>query len=153
MQVRVKSPEDFWAGVIFILIGALAVYLSWDYPKGSGFRMGPGYFPTLLGVTMIGFGLVITFLAFKLELENPAHVPWAIRPWLALPGSLVVFGLMMRWGFGFVPSLVALVVGSSLAHKDAHLRETLVLAVLLPIVCVLVFIYGLGLPYRLFWWN
>jgi len=153
MQLRVKSPEDFWAGMVFIGIGLLAIALSSEYPMGQTLRMGPGYFPTLLGAIMAGLGLIIAVLSFRLELENPAHIPWAFRPWLVLCGTLVVYGLMMRYGAGFVPSLVVLIAGCALAHKDVHILETVLLAIIVPAACVAVFIYGLGLPYRLFWWG
>jgi hypothetical protein len=153
LNLSVRSPEDFWAGLIFVGIGMLAIYLSWDYPMGTTLRMGPGYFPTWLGGILAGFGIVITLLSFKFELENPAHVPWAFRPWLVLCGSLVIYGLMIKSELGFVPSVVALIIGSSLAHKDVHFMETAVLSILLTAGCVGVFIYGLGLPYRLFWWS
>jgi hypothetical protein len=153
VQLKVKSPEDFWAGFIFIGIGIFAIYLSRDYPMGSALRMGPGYFPTWLGAIMACFGVVITLLSFKLELENPEHVPWAFRPWLVLCGTLVLYGLMMHFELGFVPSLMALIIGSSLAHRDVHVVETALLSIFLTLGCVALFIYGLGLPYRLFWWS
>src|SRR5688572_12351576 len=65
VQLKIKSPEDFWSGLIFIGIGVLAMYLSRDYPMGSALRMGPGYFPTWLGGIMIGFGVVIAALSLK----------------------------------------------------------------------------------------
>jgi hypothetical protein len=149
----VRSPEDFWAGLIFVAVGIAAIFVSWGYPIGSALRMGPGYFPTWLGGIMASFGAVITLLSFRLELENPAYVPWAFRPWLVLCGSLVLFGVMMHFEIGFVPSIMALIIGCSLAHRDVHLLETALLSILLTAACVGVFIYGLGLPYRLFWWG
>lgn len=153
MHLAVKSREDLWAGLLFIGIGGAAVYLSMDYPMGTPLRMGPGFFPVCLGILLMVFGGIILALSFRLELENPAHVPWGFRPWLVLPGALVVYGIMMQLGLGFVPSLMALIVGSSLAHKDVHVLETAILAVAIPAAAVAVFIYGLGLPYRLFWWS
>ncbi|WP_163266586.1 tripartite tricarboxylate transporter TctB family protein [Chelativorans alearense] len=153
MRLKIKSTEDFWAGLIFFGIGLYAIYLAWDYPMGSALRMGPGYFPTSLGAILSAFGLAIIALSFRLELENPAHVPWAFRPWLVLCGTLVVYGLMMRFELGFVPSLMTLIIGCSLAHRDVHLLETALLSVFLTAACVGVFIYGLGLPFRLFWWS
>jgi hypothetical protein len=153
VQLKVKSQEDFWAGFIFIGIGLLAAFLSLNYPMGTPLRMGPGFFPAGLGILLIVFGSIILALSFRLELENPEHVPWAWRPWVALTGSIILFGLMMQFQVGFVPSLMALIVGSSLAHKDVHILETALLAILLPATSVAIFIHGLGLPYRLFWWS
>ena len=68
MQLKIKNPQDFWSGIFFVALGVLAIYLSLRYPRGSALEMGPGYFPTWLGGIMIGFGIVIGALAFKLEL-------------------------------------------------------------------------------------
>lgn len=153
MRLKVKSPEDFWAGIVFICIGLFAIVLAWDYPMGSALRMGPGYFPTWLGGILAAFGCAISALSFRVELENPAHVPWAFRPWLVLCGTLIVYGLMMKFEVGFVPSIVTLIIGCSLAHRDVHFKETALLSIVLTLGCIAVFIYGLGLPFRLFWWS
>jgi len=153
VQLKIKSPEDFWAGLIFIGIGMLAIYLSWDYPMGSALRMGPGYFPTWLGGIMASFGVVITLLSFKMELESDVTIPWAFRPWLVLSGTLVVYAFMMEKEVGFVPSLMTLIIGCALAHKDVHWWETILLAIFVPMFAVGLFVYIIGLPYRLFWWS
>ncbi|MBI4207936.1 MAG: tripartite tricarboxylate transporter TctB family protein, partial [Betaproteobacteria bacterium] len=50
MQFKIRNQEDFWAGLMFIGFGILSIVVSRDYPMGSAMRMGPGYFPTYLGV-------------------------------------------------------------------------------------------------------
>ena len=140
VQLKIKSPEDLWSGIIFIGIGVLAMYLSRDYPMGSALRMGPGYFPTWLGGIMIGFGLVIAALSLKMQLQSAEEdepQPWGFRPWLVLSGSFVVFGLMMDYiEAGFVPSLMVLITGCALAHKDVHWWETILLAIFVPVAAV-----------------
>ena len=156
MQLRIKNPQDFWSGMFFIALGVLAIYLSRNYPMGTALEMGPGYFPTWLGGIMIGFGLVISGLSFQMEGEADQRLAlreWAFRPWLALTATLVLFALLMEAEVGFVPSLMVLIVGCALAHKDVHWRETILLSVLVTAAAVAIFSYGLGLPYRLFWWS
>jgi len=157
VQLRVKSPQDFWCGVFFIFLGALAIYLSRDYQMGTAISMGPGYFPTWLGAISIVFGLVIGGLSFKVappdEKEREQASPWGLRPWLVLPLALIVYAQMMEAEVGFVPSLFVLVIGCSLAHKDVHWLETLVLAACVTAGAVAIFHYGIDLPYRLFWWS
>jgi cell division protein FtsW (lipid II flippase) len=134
----------------------LAIYLSHNYPRGSALEMGPGYFPMWLGGIMIGFGVVIAGLAFKLEADpNQAEEfrEWALRPWLVLSAALVVYALLMDADVGFVPSLMVLIIGCALAHKDVRWRETLLLSVCVTAGAVAIFHFGLGLPYPLFWWN
>lgn len=157
MTLRIKNPQDFWCGVLFLGLGVLAIFLSRDYAMGTALEMGPGYFPTWLGYIMIGFGVVIGGLAFRLEgdpdRESLAWRDWAFRPWLVTTGAIVVYALMMDAEVGFVPSLFALVVGSSLAHKDVRWGETLILAVCVTAGAVAIFSWGIELPYRLFWWS
>lgn len=156
MQVRIRNLQDFWSGMFFIGLGVLAIYLSRDYPMGTALEMGPGYFPTWLGGIMIGFGVVIGGLSFKLEGEADQGLAlreWAFRPWLILTATLALFAILMEAELGFVPSLMVLIAGCALAHKDVHWRETILLSVFVTAAAVAVFSYGLGLPYRLFWWS
>jgi hypothetical protein len=156
MQLKIKNPQDFWSGIFFVGLGVLAIFLSHDYPRGSALEMGPGYFPTWLGGIMIGFGVVITGLGFKLEADpNQAAEfrQWAFRPWLVLSVTLSVYAVLMDADFGFVPSLIVLITGCALAHKDVRWRETLLLSVFVTAAAVGIFHFGLGLPYPLFWWS
>ncbi len=61
--MKVASPRDnadFWAGVMFVAFGAVAVYMSRNYPMGTAMRMGPGYFPHYLGMLLIGVGAAVS---------------------------------------------------------------------------------------------
>jgi hypothetical protein len=146
---KVANNADFWAGVMFIIFGAAAVYMSRDYPMGSAMRMGPGYFPTYLGILMMLFGLGIGAKGV-LKGGNPiGH--WAFRPIIVLSTGVIVFGLLIE-RLGFVPSLVALIVITTFAGRDIRWLELVIVTVALVIGAVAVFIYGIGLPYQLFWW-
>src|SRR5205085_348557 len=154
--MTIRNPNDFWSGTFFIALGALAIYLSRDYPMGSASQPGPGYFPIWLGGIMIGFGVVIAALAVKMEGERGESLAlrdWGLRPWFVLPAALAGYAILMDADFGFVPSLVVLIVGCALAHRDVHWRETILLCVFVTGGAVAIFVYGLGLPYRLFWWS
>ncbi len=156
MRLRIKNLQDFWGGILFVSLGMLAIYLSRDYEMGSALQMGPGYFPTWLGGIMMGFGVVIGGLSFKLQgvdNESLKLASWALRPWLVLTATLVIFAVMMEADFGFVPSLVVLIIGCAAAHKDVHWRETILLSIFVTAGAVAIFSYGLEMPYRLFWWS
>jgi len=156
VRPKIKNFQDFWCGIFFIGLGALAIYLSRDYPMGSALSMGPGYFPSWLGGIMIGFGVVIGGLSFKIEgevNEGPGLGEWAFRPWIVLPATLAIYAVLMDAEVGFVPSLIVLITGCALAHKDVHWRETILLSVFVTAGAVAIFSYGIGLPYRLFWWS
>ena len=156
MQAKIKNLQDFWCGLFFIALGVLAMYLAHDYRMGTALYMGPGYFPMWLGGILTVFGIAMTALSFRLEGqdgEDLAWHSWAFRPWLVLPAALVTFALMMEAELGFVPSLMVLIIGCALAHKDVHWLETIVLSVFVTAGAVAIFYYGIELPYPLFWWS
>jgi len=156
MRLKAKSPQDLWCGLFFIGLGSLAMYLAHHYRMGTALQMGPGYFPMWLGAILVVFGLALTVMAFRIESqegESLAWHTWAFRPWIVLSLALVVFGVMMELGAGFVPSLLVLVVGTALAHKDVRWGETIVLSVFVAAGAVAIFSYGLDMPYPLFWWS
>jgi hypothetical protein len=100
--------------------------------------------------------VIIGALSFKLQGGDDqalALSEWGFRPWLVLPSTLAVYAVLMDAEFGFVPSLIVLIVGCALAHKDVHWRETILLSIFLTAGAVAIFVYGLELPYRLFWWG
>jgi len=156
MRLRVRNPQDFWSGVFFTALGLLAIYLSRDYPMGSALRPGPGYFPTWLGGIMTALGAMIAMLSFRFE-ADPDRLAlmraWGFRPWLVLPITLAAFALLMEADFGFVPSLIVLIAGCALAHRDVRWKETILLSIFVTAAATALFDYGLGLPYRLFWWS
>ena len=156
MRLKVKNPQDFWCAIFFIVLGGLAMYLAHNYRMGTALAMGPGYFPMWLGAILLAFGVVMGALSFRTEGtdgEDLSAAGWAFRPWLVLPAALVLFAVMMEAEVGFVPSLVVLIIGCALAHKDVRWLETLLLSVFVTAAAVAIFIYGLELPYRLFWWS
>ena len=156
MQLKIKNPQDFWCGIFFIALGAVAIHFARDYEMGSALNMGPGYFPTWLGGILIGFGVIIGGLSFKIQGEENQSLAlgeWAFRPWLVLPATIALYAVLMDAEVGFVPSLIVLISGCALAHKDVHWRETILLSVFVTAGAVAIFSYGIGLPYPLFWWS
>jgi len=156
MTLKIRNLQDFWCGIFFVALGVLAIYAAQDYPMGSALQMGPGYFPVWLGGIMIAFGFVIGGLSLRVQAvvaQRLAPGEWAFRPWIVLTTTLAAYALMMDGGIGFVPSLIVLVIGCALAHKDVRWLETIVLSVFVTAAAVAIFSWGLELPYRLFWWS
>ena len=150
MQLKIKSQEDFWAGMMFIGFGVLAIVISRDYPMGSAMRMGPGYFPTYLGVMMAILGAIISATSFKIAGGKIAAFAW--RPMILLSIAFSLFA----WGidnFGFIIAMLVMIFLSSFAGKEFKLKEIAVLSVILVAGCWALFIKGLELPFPLFWWR
>jgi hypothetical protein len=147
MQLDIRRNKDFWAGAMLIATGALSVIVARNYAFGTSLRMGPGYFPSVLGGILILFGLYL--LAQGLRSNEKIEGSWSLRALVVLPLSLVLFGLLMEYA-GFVPALMVLIVGSAAAGSEFKLLEALALAAGLTAFAVVLFIYALGLPYPLF---
>lgn len=146
---KIANNADFWAGVMFIIFGAAAVWMSRDYPMGSAMRMGPGYFPTYLGYIMMAFGLGIGARGYLKGSDEIGR--WVFRPLIVLSLGVVAFGFLIE-RVGFVPSLIALIVITALAGDEFRPVELVFVTIALVVGAVAVFIYGIGLPYQLFWW-
>ncbi len=150
MKLKIRNPEDFWAGLMFIGFGVLVVFTSFNYPTGTVMRMGPGFFPIWLGALLIILGAITSAISFTVE--GAPITPFAWKPMIMLSLSFMFFG----WGvdhIGFVPSLFGLIVLCTAAGQVFRLIEVLILSVVLIVGSVGIFIYGIGLEYPLFWWR
>jgi putative tricarboxylic transport membrane protein len=146
MLATLRNNRDFWSGVMLIATGVAALFIARSYPFGTALRMGPGYFPSLLGGLLALFGI---YLVVKgLRTREPIEGNWSLRALIVLPLSMVLFGVLMDRA-GFVPALVVLVFGSAAASTEFRFVEVLLLTLALTVFCIAVFIWGLGLPYPL----
>jgi hypothetical protein len=146
MKLELRNNRDLWAGLLLIAIGAGAMAIARNYPLGTALRMGPGYFPVVLGGLLVAFGLYL--LGSGLRAGAAIESPWPLRALVILPASLVLFGLLIE-RTGFIPALIVLIVGSAAAGTQFRLAEVLLLAIGLTALSVLVFVWALGLPYPL----
>ena len=147
MQPAFLESKDFWAGVMFIAAGLTAIVIARGYAIGTTLRMGPGYFPTVLGGLLVLFGL--WFVAKGLRSQERIEGGWSLRALIILPLALVLFGVLVERA-GFVPALAVLIFGSAAAGTQFRLAEVALATAVLTLLCVAVFIWGLGLPYPLF---
>jgi len=147
LKVELKNNKRFLSGIMFLIVGGVAIYMAQDYPMGTALRMGPGYFPIVLGGIILLFG--IWELIIGVLKPDPVKGNWSIRALIVLPLATVIFGIAME-KVGFIPALVTLIIVSAFAGDEFKVWEVAGLAVGLTIMCTLIFIYGLGLPYPLF---
>ncbi|MEN9384679.1 MAG: hypothetical protein RL323_1822 [Pseudomonadota bacterium] len=157
MQVVIKSQKDFVSGLMFMVTGAAFAIGSIDYSVGTAARMGPGYFPLILGVLLSILGLVVLFKSLgdtKQEGEAIGTIAW--KPLFFVIGANLLFGSLLGGlpllglpAMGLVPAIVALVLMASAAGEAFKLREALVLASILALGSYLTFVKLLGLPFQL----
>jgi len=138
----IRHPKDFFAGLLFIAFGIAAVVIGSGYALGTAARMGPGYFPRILGLLLIVLGLALALRA--LRLSGPPIPAFKWRPLLVVLGSVAAFGLIVNYA-GVVLSTIFLIVAASAASHEFRPRESLIAGVALAALAVGVFVLGLKL--------
>lgn len=139
----IRSPKGFWAGVLFIAIAALFVGFASHYRFGDAHRMGPGYFPIIIGAILAGLGAVVAVRS--LVIAGPPLERFAPRPLLVTLVAIVLFGVTLDY-LGLAAAIAVLVVVSACAERTVHLGVSLALAGLLVLFSVATFVWLLGLP-------
>jgi hypothetical protein len=140
--MRIGHPKDFCSGVMFMLFGAAAFFFAEDYNIGSAAKMGPGYFPFVLGALLAALGVTLllrsVFWTKGLQ-ERPA---FHLKPLVLVLSSVVLFGLLLR-PLGLLVSTTLLVVVSSMASHEFRWKEALLNAAVLILIVLLIFVYFL----------
>lgn len=151
--MSIKSQKDFFSGLMFMLVGGAFAWGATTYNVGTGARMGPGYFPLVLGVVLAILGAAITFKALVVETETGEKIgAWAWRPIFFVLGANLIFGVMLggipKLGLppmGLIAGIYTLVIVASLAGERFKLRDVLILASILAVGSYMAFIVLLKL--------
>lgn len=154
-RVLIKSQKDFFSGLLFLTVGSAFAYGATTYQVGTGARMGPGYFPLMLGVILALMGAVIAVRALisgTPDGDRIGSIAW--RPLLLVLGANVAFGALMIGvpalgipQFGLVVAIFAQVAIASLAGEKFIAKEVLVLSLILSVGSYLAFVKLLGLQF------
>ena len=145
--MRIKSPRDFWAGLMFIGFGLFAAVWAYaNYQMGTAVRMGPAYFPIMLGGLLAVLGLFVLVEAFTID--GPPVAAMKFRPLILISVACVIYGYIMKPA-GLIVATGALVFISAFGGHEFKWKEVTILYVLLIVFCVLVFVKGLTLPFPL----
>jgi hypothetical protein len=147
-MLRVKSPQDFGAALFFMLFGLAAVYFARHLALGTAMRIGPGYFPTLLGWLIFGIGAVLMVRA--VTVQGPSIERPSLRPLLFVIATILAFAVLIETA-GLVVAAFVVVIAAAYARRGADLKETLLLAAGLTVFVVAAFVYGLSQPLPLWW--
>ncbi len=146
MNVRIRSPRDFFAGAIFLLFGLGAVVVGRDYPMGTALHMGSGYLPFVLGALLLMLGAVICIKSLVLAGDRIEAI--GPRPLLLVLLAIGAFAASVE-PIGLVAATVLMTVIGAAASPESRWREVVVLTIALLGLSVGVFAYGLGLPFTL----
>jgi Tripartite tricarboxylate transporter TctB family len=143
-MLRIKSQQNFWAGVFFLACGVFEATLALQYDVGSPAAMGPGFMPVLLGIALILLGLII--LVSGLSMAGPAIEPGHWRPIVCIIAALVLFALLInKAGLAVSTFLVVMLGGIAYRGKVPWLRLS-AMALGMTIFAVVLFVYILGQP-------
>ncbi len=153
--MKIKSQKDFFSGLMFTVVGGSFAVGATSYTVGNGARMGPGYFPLVLGVLLALLGAAIMFKALVVETPTGDRIgAWAWRPLLFVIAANLLFGVLLGGlpsiklpAMGMVAGIYGLTIVASLAGERFNLKEVLVLATILSIGSYLAFIVLLKLQF------
>lgn len=132
---------------MYIVIGAGAVVLAQEYKMGTAFKMGPGYFPVVLGALLAIIGIVS--ILRSLVREGEPIGAFAVKGLILVVSGVVLTGYLFR-NAGLIVALPLLIMITAYASIKFSWRSSIALAIGLTAFCILVFAYGLGLPLPVF---
>lgn len=153
--MNIKSQKDFFSGLMFMGVGVAFAWGASSYTIGNGARMGPGYFPLVLGVLLAVLGSVITFKALVVETVDGDKIgSFAWRPLIFIILANLVFGAMIGGlpsigvpPMGLIAGIYALTFIACLAGDGFKIRDVLLLATVLAVFSYLAFIKLLNLQF------
>jgi len=158
--MKIKSQQDWWAGLMFIAFGTFFILFAMGTPEfidnlagtkliagyqmGSSVRMGPAYFPVVLGGLLVFLGAVVLF--DSIVEEGPDVPKFHFRPLIFIAISSLAFAYLLK-PLGLVLASAALVFISAYGGHEFKWKEVAIMSVVLVIFSVLVFVKGLTLPF------
>ena len=153
--MRIKSQKDFFSGLMFAVVGGAFAAVSSTYTIGTGARMGPGYFPLVLGVLLAALGVLIAVRSFGSGPEDGDPVGrFAWRPLIFIISANLAFGACLGGlpsigmpPLGLIVGIVILTFVASLASDEFNAKETLILSIVLSVFSYGAFIKLLNLQF------
>jgi hypothetical protein len=145
LKIKIPIGKDFYSGVVFISFGLTAMLVARNYPVGTADRMGPGYFPVIVGGMLTLLGLVIAVVA--LWRSSEAIKLEGLRALLLVHGGVLAFAAVIN-PLGLVLALLVLIVISCLGSQEFRIPEVITLYLVLTAMALGLFVYGLGLSFK-----
>ena len=153
--MNIKSQKDFFSGLMFMAVGISFAWGATTYTVGTGARMGPGYFPLLLGILMAILGGVVTFKSLVVETEDGDKIgSWAWKPLFFIIAANLVFGVCLGGlpsiklpAMGLIVGIYALTFIASIAGEEFKFKEVLILSSVLALMSYLAFVLVLKLQF------
>ena len=154
--MKIKSQQDFFSGLMFMAVGIAFAWGATTYHIGEGARMGPGYFPLMLGILLAALGAFIVFESLVVETEDGEPIgKWAWKPLGFIIAANLLFGVLLGGlpsiglpAMGMIVAIIALTFVAELAGDEFNLKEVIILSIVLSIGSYLAFIVLLKLQFQ-----
>lgn len=154
--MKIKSQRDFFSGLMFTLVGAGFAWGATTYNVGTGARMGPGYFPLMLGILLAVLGLIVIFSALTVETadgEPIGKIAW--KPLVFIILANLMFGVLLGGlpsiglpAMGLIIAIYVQVIVAALAGPNFSIKLALILGTILSVGSYFAFIVGLKLQFQ-----
>ena len=147
--MTLRNAKDFWSGVLFAAVGLFFIVTVQELRLGTAARMGPAYFPTILGGLLTLLGLLLILRGFLSRASLTAADVHRVEPfhWRILTlilGSVLIFSILLNT-CGVLLAVGAMIFVSACAEKKVHWKETLAVVVVLDAIVWVTFVYGIGM--------
>ena len=146
--------KDYYGGGLMLLLGIGAIWKGFDYHIGTLSRMGPGYFPVIVGAVLALMGVLIALGARSAAAPGKAKQapPPEWRGWFCIVAANIAFIVLGRYG-GLLPATFAVVFIAALGDRQNTFKSAFLLAIAMVVVCLIVFSWALQLQFPLFRWG
>ncbi|WP_454691412.1 tripartite tricarboxylate transporter TctB family protein [Achromobacter aloeverae] len=152
--------RDLWGGALIAAAGAFTILQAYTYQIGQLARMGPGYYPMMLGIFLVVLGILIPLSPDPDEvLEDAAHEAHAgpsrkdrLRGMACIAGGIGLFIVVGHY-LGFVPATFALVFTAAMGDTSNTPRTAALLAAAMTLFGAVVFSWALQLQFPMFRWG
>ncbi len=144
--MQIRAPKDFWSGIMFLAFAATALLTARGYSLGNAGRMGPGYFPTMLGYALALVGAILVGRSFAVSGEGVARIHPV--PLMTIALGVVLFGVLVE-PLGLVIAVMVATLMACLAGGQRRAVEIAVLCVVMAAFSVGLFVLALRLPLQI----
>ncbi|NQW80379.1 MAG: tripartite tricarboxylate transporter TctB family protein [Polaromonas sp.] len=153
--MNIKSQKDFFAGLMFMAVGVAFAWGATTYSVGTSARMGPGYFPLMLGILLAVLGTAITFNALVIKRVGGDKIgKWAYKPLFFVIAANLLFGVCLGGlpsmgipAMGMMFGIYVLTFVASMAETGMKVKATFILASFLAVISYVAFVKVLKLQF------
>ena len=145
-----KAPQDFYCGLLYIGVGILGLWMCADYPRGTPVRLGTGVFPAILSWGMVIIGLIVLVQGLITQGPPIGRIAW--RPVILISLAATSFALLIETA-GLIIAMVVMMVLARFAGDDHKNKEFAIFAVIMVLMALGIFVWGLEMPLKVFPWS